>query len=86
VLVFPEGERTQDGRMLPFRHGLGIMAAELEVPLVPLRIKGLDQVLPRGASRPRRGSVTIVIGRPLRFKGERPEEIVRIMRQAVEEL
>ena len=86
VLVFPEGERTQDGRMLPFRHGLGIMAAELEVPLVPLRIKGLDQVLPRGASWPKRGRVTIVIGAPLRFKGERPEEIVRVMRQAIGEL
>ncbi|MDU0459439.1 MAG: AMP-binding protein [Geobacteraceae bacterium] len=86
VLVFPEGERTLDGRMLPFRHGLGIMAAELEVPLVPLRIKGLDQVLPRGASWPKRGRVTIVIGSPLMFKGERPDDIVRTMRQAIGEL
>lgn len=86
VLVFPEGERTQDGRLLPFRHGLGIMAGQLEVPLVPLRIKGLEQVLPRGANWPRRGKVTIVIGQPLKFRAERPEEIVRQMRQAIEEL
>lgn len=84
VLVFPEGERTMDGDLLPFRHGLGIMAEQLDLPLVPLRIKGLEHVLPRGAVWPRRGVVTVVIGEPLKFRGERPEEIVRQMRTAIE--
>ncbi len=83
VLVFPEGERTQDGALLPFRHGLGIMVNELDVPLVPVRIKGLEIILPRGAKWPRRGKVTVVIGAPLRFRGESSESVVQRVQAAI---
>jgi long-chain acyl-CoA synthetase len=86
ILIFPEGERTQDGSLLPFKLGLGIMVNELKVPVVPVKIKGLERVLPRGASWPKRGKVTVTFGEQLRFRNESPGEVVGRVRQAVSEL
>lgn len=86
ILVFPEGERSRDGTLLPFRPGLGVMARELDVPVVPVRIRGLERVFPRGASWPVRGEVRVTFGRAIRFTLESPAEIVAAARDAVEEL
>jgi long-chain acyl-CoA synthetase len=86
ILVFPEGERSQSGALLPFQQGLGVMVRELGVPVVPVKIAGLEKVLPRDARWPRRGRVTVTFGRPLRFRDEKPDEIVARARAAVEEL
>ncbi len=86
ILVFPEGERSARGTLLPFQRGLGIMVKELGVPVVPVHVTGLDYVLPRGARWPRRGRVTVTFGEPLRFRTESPEEIVEKARAAVAEL
>lgn len=86
ILLFPEGERSRDGRLLPFQQGLGVMVRELGVPVVPVKIRGLEQVLPRGSSWPRKGDVSVTFGKPIRFRGETPTEIVERARRAVEEL
>ncbi len=86
LLVFPEGERSEDGSLLPFKQGLGIMVQELEMPVVPVRIRGLEYVYPRGAPWPKRGDVTVTFGEPLRFRGEGAEEIVAATRRAIEGL
>lgn len=86
LLVFPEGERSASGRLLPFQQGLGIMVTELEIPVVPVKIRGLERVYPRGARWPRRGRVSVTFGEPLRFGLESPEEIVARSRKAIDEL
>jgi long-chain acyl-CoA synthetase len=86
LLVFPEGERSISGNLLPFQQGLGIMVKELDIPVVPVRIEGLEKVFPRGALWPKRGKVRVIIGEPLRFGTEGSEEIVTISRQAIETL
>jgi long-chain acyl-CoA synthetase len=88
ILMFPEGERTQSrsGEMLPFRSGLGIMARELGLPVVPVHISGLEYVFPRGAHWPRRGRVTVTFGDPIRFTRERPDEIVAAAEAALRRL
>ncbi|HLO27465.1 MAG TPA: AMP-binding protein, partial [Geobacteraceae bacterium] len=86
ILIFPEGERSQDGRLLPFKLGLGVMVHELGIPVVPARIRGLEKVLPRGAFLPKRGKVTVTFGAPLRFGREDAGEIVERARKAVAEL
>ena len=86
ILLFPEGERSADGRLLPFQQGLGIMVRELGIPVVPVKIEGLEKVFPRGALWPKRGRVTVTFGEPLRFRGESPGEIVEKAQKAVLEL
>jgi long-chain acyl-CoA synthetase len=83
ILLFPEGERSISGRMLPFRPGLGLMAKELGLPVVPIGIRGVENVLPRGGSFPKRGTVTVTFGQPLRFTTETPEEIIGRTEEAV---
>ncbi len=86
ILIFPEGGHSKDGKMQPFQLGLGIMVKELGIPVVPIKISGTEQVLPPGASFPKRGHVTVTFGKPLRFRYEEPAEIVEKTRQAVEKL
>ena len=86
ILIFPEGEHSRDGTMLPFQQGLGIMVKEVGIPVVPIKISGTDQVLPHDARFPKRGRVTVTFGDPLFFRLEEPADIVEITRLAVEKL
>jgi long-chain acyl-CoA synthetase len=70
VLIFPEGVRSTTGDIRPFRPGIGMIGARLDVPVVPVRIDGIDAVLPVGASFARRGRVRVAFGSPLRLGGE----------------
>ncbi|MBI2640704.1 MAG: AMP-binding protein [Candidatus Sungbacteria bacterium] len=83
ILYFPEGSRTWDDKMLPFEAGLGIVVKELKVPVVPIKLKGLEKVLPRGAAWPKRGRVSVTFGPPLYFTKESPSQINEISRKAV---
>lgn len=65
LCVFPEGGRSVDGRILPFKKGVGILAKELRVPLIPTYIEGTLDVLPRGKWLPRLKKVTVTFGKPL---------------------
>lgn len=86
LLVFPEGARTGDGALQPFRGGLAVMVKELEVPVVPVAIRGLEKVLPRGAVWPKRGRVTVSFGEPLLLSRETPAAIITTAEQAVQRL
>jgi long-chain acyl-CoA synthetase len=52
LCVFPEGERSADGQVRPFRKGVGILARELKVPILPANIGGSFEAWPRGQSFP----------------------------------
>jgi long-chain acyl-CoA synthetase len=76
LILFPEGERSIDGTVRPFRKGAAILASTLRVPIVPVGISGLHALWPRGRSiqwrrlRPwRRPRVTIAFGSLLRPTG-----------------
>jgi long-chain acyl-CoA synthetase len=86
ILLFPEGERTQDGHLLPLQPGLGLIVQELGIPVVPVRIDGLYEIFPRGARWPKRGKVTVTFGDALYFHGEEPPEIIARARQALLDL
>ena len=87
LIVFPEGGRSVDGRIMPFKKGVGILAKELEVPLLPTYIRGSVDVLPRGAWLPRPGKkVRIIFGKPLTPGNIREldyQEIADRLREAV---
>jgi long-chain acyl-CoA synthetase len=65
LCVFPEGGRSIDGTLRAFRKGPAILAAELQVPLVPVGIRGTFEVWGRGAERIHLHPVRILIGRPV---------------------
>jgi long-chain acyl-CoA synthetase len=87
VLIFPEGHHTTDGRLRPFRAGAGLLARNLGVPVVPMRIDGLFEVKQAGRKFARPGEITIRIGKPVRFDEARSaEEIVKELAAMVEGL
>jgi len=67
VLLFPEGTRSSDGWIGPFRRGVALIAARSGVPVVPTYIDGAAAAWPKGARLPRRRPVAVSFGEPLRI-------------------
>ena len=66
VIIFPEGTRSIDGRLQPARAGLGMVIAKTLAPVVPLRIFGSHDALPKTGGL-KLHPITVVIGKPIRF-------------------
>jgi long-chain acyl-CoA synthetase len=87
VLVFPEGRHTTDGKLLPFRSGIGLLANNLQIPIVPMRIDGLFEVKQAGKKFARPGQVKVKIGAPIQFApGSDPRWIAHELQKRVEQL
>jgi long-chain acyl-CoA synthetase len=87
ILVFPEGRHTVDGKINPFRTGVGLLAKNLNIPVLPMKIVGLFEVKQTGRKFARPGKIAVRIGRPIRFaEGSDPEQITRELQSAVEGL
>ena len=65
LCVFPEGGRSPDNTLLEFKKGVGILAVEMGIPVVPAYIKGAYEALPRDAAWPRFNKITVTYGTPL---------------------
>lgn len=83
VLVYPEGGRTVTGKLRPFMSGIGILARDLNVPVAPIYIKGVWEAKQRTKLWARRGDIEILVGAPLRFGHESPEEITAVLEQTM---
>ncbi len=87
ILVFPEGRHTKDGKMNPFRSGIGLLAKNLGIPVLPMRIDGLFEVKNAGKRIARPYQISVKIGTPISFSAEtEPESIPATLQQAVEQL
>jgi long-chain acyl-CoA synthetase len=87
VLVFPEGRHTMNGKLLPFRSGIGLLANNLKIPVVPMRIDGLFDLKQAGKTFARPGQVKVKIGPPVQFEpGSNPEWIAQELQKMVERL
>ncbi len=64
LLIFPEGERSIDGQLLPFKKGVGVLACELRVPVIPVKIEGSYEAWPPDAKRPHPHPITLTFGSP----------------------
>jgi long-chain acyl-CoA synthetase len=69
VLIFPEGRRSNTGEMAPFQPGVAMIAARLGVPVVPVRLDGLDRILHHTWKFPARGHARVSFGEPMSLKG-----------------
>ena len=87
VLVFPEGKHTQDAKLGQFRTGVGLLANNLRIPILPMRIDGLFEIKNAGKKFAAPGKIQVRIGKPVQFAPETdPEEIARTLQKAVENL
>ena len=89
VLVFPEGvvNNSEDGRMAPFQSGIGLLAENLGIPVVPMRLDGVWQMKREGRRLAQLGEITVRIGTPLTFApGTPPGEIARQLETIVKSL
>ena len=67
TIVFPEGARTLDGDFQPAQPGIGLIIAKTLAPVVPMRVFGAFEAMPRGGSAIRTVPIKVKIGRPLAF-------------------
>ncbi len=87
VVIFPEGRRTQTGEMAPFRSGIGLLATQLNLPVIPMRIDGLIEfkIAKKHYAPPH--AVQVRIGDPVRFEAtDDPEEIAKQLQRIVANL
>jgi 1-acyl-sn-glycerol-3-phosphate acyltransferase len=89
--IYPEGTRSPDGRLYRGRPGVGWLAMNSGLPVIPVAMSGTDRVLPPGHSVPRLGKVRIKIGKPLTFSAEpgpdgRPEAPGKVRRAIADEV
>lgn len=68
LLIFPEGTRSVTGKLQSFKPGLGLLAIETGVPVVPVLIEGTFDALPKGRLLPRKSKVQVTFGEPVRVE------------------
>ena len=69
VMTFPEGTRSKDGTIKPFKQGMFHLAIQAGVPIVPISIIGAHEILPKRSLKIKPGRITMVIGRPVDVSG-----------------
>ncbi len=88
ILVFPEGTRSRDGRVAPFKPGALVPAIDAGAPVVPVAIEGTGKVLPAGGFRVRPGPIHLAVGRPIATsdltRGDRRELARRVREQLLQ--
>jgi 1-acyl-sn-glycerol-3-phosphate acyltransferase len=90
-ILFPEGGRSRDGRMLPFKAGIGMMVAQTHVPVIPCHLSGTFEALPADSRLPRPHKIQLRIGAPRIFcdvanRRDGWEHIARLLEQDVTSL
>ncbi len=83
VLIFPEGVRSDSGDIKPFRPGIGMIGARLGLPVVPVRIDGVDRVLHTSWKMAKPGPVSVTFGAPIRLVGDNYAGLAHQIEQAV---
>jgi 1-acyl-sn-glycerol-3-phosphate acyltransferase len=69
ILIYPEGGRSKSGQIAKFKAGPAIMAMQGRVPVIPIYMEGLREVMPKGQREPRPAAVRARIGAPISLEG-----------------
>ena len=78
-LIFPEGTRSLDGQMQPFRRGAFFLALNSQAPIVPITLEGSHELMPKGSSSAKKGTVRVVFHEAIPTRGCGEEDIPRLI-------
>lgn len=84
IIIFPEGARTRDGGLMPFKKSFAILSKELNIPVVPVAIHGALKCLPVDQKFPKPGLISIDFLKPIYPAEKSYEEIVETTREAID--
>ncbi|MGD0277894.1 MAG: lysophospholipid acyltransferase family protein [Smithella sp.] len=83
IMTFPEGTRSRDGEIKPFKHGIFYLAIKSGVPVVPVSIIGSGQIMSKRSLRIKPGQIKLIIGKPIEVKNfdiEKRYELIEMVR------
>ncbi len=86
VMTFPEGTRSRDGEIKPFKQGTFYLAIQSGAPIVPISIIGSGEIMPKRSLKIRQGKIKLVIDKPIPTKGcglEDRQELINKTRQVI---
>ena len=78
-VIYPEGTRSADGRLLPFKKGAFVMAVDAGVPIVPVTVRGASGIMPKGKIRIIPSTIHITIHPPVSTDGYSKENIIELV-------
>ncbi|HEX8186489.1 MAG TPA: lysophospholipid acyltransferase family protein [Blastocatellia bacterium] len=81
-IVYPEGTRSRDGQLLPFKKGAFMMAIDAGVPVVPVTISGGTRIMPKGEAKVFPSTVRITLHNPISTRGYSKENVAELMQRA----
>jgi len=87
VIFFPEGTRSEDGKLRPFKKGGFVIALEAKVPILPVTVVGGKEILPKGSLRILPGNMKVIIHEPIyvdEYTYETKERLMERVRAAIE--
>ncbi|MBN2432898.1 MAG: 1-acyl-sn-glycerol-3-phosphate acyltransferase [Acidobacteria bacterium] len=84
VLIFPEGERSVDGFVQPFKKGVFLLAAYSSAPIIPITIMGSRHCLPKNSIRIQPGDIRMVVSAPLETTDVTPRNIDNLVQKVYE--
>lgn len=86
IVIFPEGRRTKDGEMGAFKKTFAILSKELQVPILPVRITGGFEAMPRGRHFPNTHTISVEYLKPITpSEGETYDQLTKRVRDAIRE-
>ena len=86
VMIFPEGTRSEDGDIKPFKKGGFVMAVDTGAPIVPVILRGTRSIMAKGSWRINPGDVTLSIEKPIDTTGytrDTKEDLIKIVRKVI---
>jgi long-chain acyl-CoA synthetase len=87
ILIFPEGAETKDGQLQPFKAGIGLLASELNIPVIPIMLRGLFELKQRHQYFVRPNTVSVTFGDPITFSRDNtPTEITKTLELTLKSL
>ncbi|HSY37355.1 MAG TPA: AMP-binding protein [Acidobacteriaceae bacterium] len=87
VMIFPEGHRSADGTLQPFRSGIGLLAQQAEADVLPVALVGFDQVIQSGKRWIHAGRIAVRVGEPIPYDPRStPEQTTQRLQAAMAKL